>query len=177
MGIKLKLKKELESLAWATLYFSVWLGALLLVKSLLLAEYNIEFSDWSIVFMGVLVLAKVVLILERVPLGTKNQPAWVDVLLRTGLYVAGVFVVLLLEKGFEGRHEYGGFGSAMQAALVATDHLHIWVNTICVSAALLGYNILMVIRRNLGEGELIRMFIEHLPKEKAEQELTQHSGH
>jgi len=177
MDIKLKLKKEFESLAWATLYFSVWLGALLLVKTLLLAEYNIEFSDWSIIFMGVLVLAKVVLVFERIPLGTRMQPAWFDVLLRTLLYVAGVFLVLLLEKGFEGRHEHGGFGAALKMALVETNRFHLWVNTFCISAALLGYNVLAVIRRHLGKGGLLRLFIAPLPTEETAQELTQHSGH
>ena len=105
------------------------------------------------------------------------QPAWFDVLLRTLLYVAGVFLVLLLEKGFEGCHEHGGFGAALKMALVETNRFHLWVNTFCISAALLGYNVLAVILRHLGKGGLLRLFIAPLPKEETAQELNQHSDH
>jgi len=167
MGVGQKLSEELRSLFEAVLYFGVWIGALLLVKSLILKEYQITFSGGSAAFVGVLVLAKVVLILEHVSLGAwvRRQPAWLDVILRTILYVAGVFVVMILEKAFEGRHEYGGFGNAVTAIFEHADMPHILVNTICVAGALLGYNILAVIRRYLGTGELLRFFQSPLPDE------------
>lgn len=161
-----KLKKELRSLFEAMLYFGLWIGALMLVKSLILEEYHITFTGGSAALVGVLVLAKVVLILEHVSLGTwvRRQSAWLGVLLRTALYVAGVFVVMILEKAFEGRHEYGGFGNAVTAIFEHADMPHIWVNTICMTGALLGYNILAVIRRQLGSGELLRLFRSPLPE-------------
>ena len=98
-----KLKRELEELSLAGLYFFLWIGLLVAIKKLVLAEYQIEFVGLSAALIGALVLAKVVLILEHVPLGplTRSRPAWVEVLLRTVLYSAGVVVVMLLEKGFE----------------------------------------------------------------------------
>lgn len=163
-----KLKDEIKALTWAMLYFSACLGALMLVKKLILAEYRIEFSGWSLLLVGVLVLAKVVLVLEHVPLGAlvRNRPALVDVLLRTILYAVGVFVVLLLEKAFEGRHEHGGFGPSLAAVFRHADIPHIWVNTICLSGALLGYNIIALIRRHLGKGGLFRLFLSPLPEER-----------
>ena len=162
-----KLKEELRSLFEAMLYFGLWVGALLLVKSLILKDYQITFSGGSAALVGVLVLAKVVLILEHVSLGAwvRQQPAWLGVLLRTALYVAGVFVVMILEKAFEGRHEYGGFGNAVTAIFEHADMPHIWVNTICMTGALLGYNILAVIRRHLGTGGLLKFFQLPLPDE------------
>jgi len=117
--------------------------------------------------VGTLVLAKVVLVLEHVPLGawTRTRPALLDVVLRTLLYTVGVFVVLLLEKAFEGRHEHGGFGPSLIALFQHAEVPHVWVNTICMTGALLGYNAITVVRRHLGEGALIRLFLSPLPEQ------------
>jgi len=165
MSIKQKLQHEIMAVLWLTFYFGCCLGVLVLLKYLVLAEYQIAFSGFSVVLLGALVLAKVVLVLEYVPLGAwiQLQSAWVDVVLRTALYTFGVFVVLLLEKAFEGRHEYDGFGASLIAIFQHAELPHVWLNTICLSAALLSYNMLSVIRKHLGKGTLLRMFLTPLP--------------
>jgi hypothetical protein len=87
-------------------------------------------------------------------------------LLRTAMYSLGVAVVLVLEKGFEGRHEHGGFGPALQQLFQQADIYHVWANTIAISGALLGYNALSVVRRHLGKGGLVRIFLSPLPEEE-----------
>ena len=130
------------------------------------AEYQIAFHDLSVALVGALVLAKVVLVLEHVSFGAwvRTQPAWVDVVLRTALYAFGVFVLLLLEKAFEGRHEYESFSASMIAVFQQANAIHVWLNTICLSAALLSYNLLSVVRKHLGKGALLRMFLTPLPE-------------
>jgi len=105
--------------------------------------------------------------LEHVPLGkwVRTRPALVDVIFRTVLYALGVIVVLLLEKAFDGQHEYGGFSPSLRAVFHHVDIYHVWVNAICLSGALLGYNMLSVIRKYLGEGGLMRLFLSPLPEE------------
>jgi len=49
--------------------------------------------------------------------------------------------------------------------LKQADAPHIWANTICLSGALLGYNVLSVVRRQLGEAGLRRLFLSPLPEE------------
>ena len=161
MGLKEKLKHEMTSLALATAYFGLWVGSLVLLKTLILEEYQIEFNGLSKAIVGVLVLSKVVLILENVSFGrwVRSRPAWVDVLLRTLLYALGVVAVLLLEKALDGRHEHGGFIPSLEAVFQHADIPHVWANAICVIGALLGYNVLSVIRRSLGKGALLRMFL------------------
>jgi hypothetical protein len=80
MSFKQQLKYEIKAIGLAALYFGSWTGALLLLKSLILAEYKIAFHGWSVVVIGVLVLSKVVLVLEHVSLGAwvRARPAWVD---------------------------------------------------------------------------------------------------
>ena len=166
MSIAQKLKQEIVVLIALTFYFGCWLGILVLLKYLLLTEYHIAFSGLSVALVGALVLAKVVLVLEHVSLGAwvRAQPAWVDVLLRTTLCAFGVFVLLLLEKTFEGRHEYGSFGQSLLMVFQHADTMHVWLNTVCLSLALLSYNMLSVVRKRLGKGKLLRMFLTPLPE-------------
>ena len=87
--------------------------------------------------------------------------------MRTALYTAGVVVVLILEK----RHAAGGFVPAVQHLFQQADIYHVWANTLCVSGALFGVYVLSVIQRHIGEGGLIRMFLNPLPEETVVREL------
>jgi len=175
MNFKEKLNDEIKSIGITALYFGCWIAALLLLKSLVLAEYQIAFNGWSVVVVGALILSKVVLVLEHVSLGewVRARPAWVDVVLRTAMFSAGVVAVLVLEKGFENRHEYGGFIPAVRQLFQQTDIHHIWANALCLSGALLGYNVLFVVRRNLGERGLLQMFLSPLPEETKDNQPAQ----
>lgn len=156
MSFKNKLIHELKEIFWTTLYFSVWIGLFLTLKILLLEEYHIGFYQYSVILIGALIAAKVVLILNNVPFSswTKRQPAIIGILLRTLLYLAGIFIVMILEKSFEGRHEYGGFFNALKGISDQTEFYHVLVNTICIFGALLGFNIWSVVTKQLGEGWL-----------------------
>jgi hypothetical protein len=162
MSVKQKLANEIKAIVLTTLYFAVWFGMLVVLKELILADYDIAFRGFSAALIGALVVAKVVLVMEHVTLGqwVHKHPALVDVILRTLLYTVGVFVALLLEKAFEARHEYGGFVAALKNILRHRDMPHVWANSICVGVALLGFNILAVVRRHLGEGGLVRLFMD-----------------
>lgn len=161
MSIQEKLKHELKAVILVTLFFAAWLGIFMGLKILILDGYQIRFGSVSAVLIGALVLAKVVLILEHVPLGgwVKNKPVLVDVILRTVLYAFGTFVVMLLEKAFESRHEQGGFVSALTNVFQHRDMPHIWANTICVTGALLFYNLLSALNHHLGSGGLARVIL------------------
>jgi hypothetical protein len=167
MGFREKVRQELKAVVLTTLYFATWLCVLILLKTLVLAEYQIEFRGVSMALIGALVIAKVVLVMEHVPLGSwlHRRPAALDVIVRTVLYGIGVFVVLLLEKTFEARHEYGGFAAALAQAFAHRDMPHVWANTICVTSALLWFNAFSLVRRHLGEQALIRMLLEPASEE------------
>jgi hypothetical protein len=165
MGFQQRLLHEFKAVGVAALYFGCWLAVLLVIKQLILAEYHIEFSGLSKAVAGALILSKVVLVLEHVSLGAwvRARPAWVDVVVRTLLYAMGVLLVMLLERGFEGRHEYGGFAPSLGALFEQADIYHVWTNTIVLTGALLVYNLLAVVRRHLGEGGLLRLFMTPMP--------------
>lgn len=165
--LKQRVTNEIRSLAEAALYFGAWIGMLILIKTLVLAEYDIEFRDFSVILIGALILSKVVLVLEHVSLGAwvQGKPALVDVVLRTTVYGLGLVVVLVLEGAFEGRHEAGGFGPALKTMFQKADGDHIIVNAICLSGALLGYNVLALVRKQLGPGGLTHLFMSPLREE------------
>lgn len=166
MNFAHKLRREIRAVALTTLYFAVWLAALTFIKHLVLEEYRIEFHGFTVAVVGALVLAKVVLVLELVPLWAwvSARPAWVEVVLRTALYSVGVLVVLLAEKAFESRHEQGGLIAALFAVYRHADMPHVWTNAIVLSGALLVYNAMNIIRLNLGEGGLRAVFLSPPPK-------------
>jgi len=165
MSVWQRLVHEIKTVGLVAFYFGCWLGALIAIKQLVLAEYHIEFQGMSMALIGALVLSKVVLVLQYCPLGTwvRARPAWVDILLRTVLYSFGVIAVLLLEKGLEGRHEHGGIGPALAALAQHADIYHIWANAIAIGGALLVYNVFAAVRKHLGEGGLVRMLGRPLP--------------
>jgi len=165
--IHAKIKNEIRSVGLTTLYFGLWFCFMVVLKRLVLAEYRIEFQGLSIALFGALVIAKVVLVLEHVPLGAwmRQRPALVHVILRTVLYAAGVFIVVVFEKAFEAQHEYGGFISSLIQSFHDQNIHHVLATTISVAFALLGFNALFVIRRHLGKGGLFRVFLSPLAEE------------
>ena len=159
MSAASKLKEELGTVALYTLFFGAWFAMFILLKTLILAEYEIRFSGLSAAFVGALILAKVVLLLEHVSLGDgiARRPAWLEVLVRTVLYGFGVLVVLLLEKSFEVRHEKGGVLHALAGILYHEDIPHVVANAIVASCALLAFNLLSLFRKRLGPNALVGM--------------------
>lgn len=168
MSLKDRAKEELGALVLATGYFGFWVGVLLMFKTLLLADYHMPFHHWSAVIVGVLVLAKVVLVLEHLSLGRwlGARPAWMHVVFRAVLCALGVLVVMVIERGISERSEHPGIPGAIRSALHGANAPHLWTNALCITGALLGYSTLSVIRLQLGEGSLSRLFLEPLPRER-----------
>src|SRR4051794_19030534 len=99
--------KEIKAIARIAAYFAVVFILMMVMKKLYLKDYNIEFTGLSQALIGALIMSKVIILLGLVSLGpwVKKQPPIVDVILRTLLYTAGVWIVIILEKAFEKRHE------------------------------------------------------------------------
>ena len=157
-----------------TVYFGLCFALLMLLKRLVLAQYEIGFRGLGLAVLAALLVAKVVAVLEKVPLGSwvRRRPPAIDVVARTLLYILGVFLVLIVEKGFESRHEAGGFGPAVVKAFKNRDQSRVWAITIAVGGTLLVFNVMSVLRRRLGPRGLSRLFfttpLEELEAPRAE---------
>ena len=170
MGIPARLRNELKLVGLTTLFFAVWFAVLISLKWLILAEYSIEFRGVSIVLVGALIVAKVVLVLENVPLDRwiRDRSALTDVLVRTTLYGLGILVVLLVEQAFEARHEYGGFIPSLVQVMRHEDIPHVLAAAIGVTGALLVFNAMSVIRRHFGKRGLLELFLSPLPEQDSD---------
>ena len=161
MSLRQKLVREIRMVFVVTLYFLICFAVLMALKRLYLADYEIKFRGVGLALVSALIVAKVVLLMEHVTLGqwVRNHAVAVDILIRTVLCTIGVLVAVLLERGFEARHERGGFGAGVSWVFQHRDMNRVWADTIAVGAALLGFNALGTVRRHLGEGGLSRLFL------------------
>jgi hypothetical protein len=134
----------------------------MVLKKLLLEDYNIKIQGVSIVLISALIIAKVVLLMDLIPLGNaiKKKPVYVDVLIRTLLYSLGVLVVSLLEKAFETRNESGGFGNAVSTVFQHRDIYKVWANTLVVGISIFWFQIWRMIKSYLKKGELPQLFLK-----------------
>ena len=167
MSLAAKLKNEIVTVGLTTLFFASWFCMMVLLKKLVLSEYEIRVGNLSVALLGALVVAKVVLIMETIPIGSRlrARSGLFHIAMRTLMYALGVFLVLLVEKAFEARHEYGGFGSALANVWHHKDMPHVWATAICVAGALLMFNTFFIIRRHVGKRRLRLMFISPLPEQ------------
>lgn len=159
-----KILKELKLIFQTALYFLAWFGFLMLIKVLLLHEYKIEFYNYSTAIVGALVVAKTVLILNNVPVsGKATQAAFLVLLKRTFFFLAGVFIILVLEKTLESMKESGGFINALKNLPSSADRLHILVNTVCILGSLIFYNLWWLLKRHLGDQSFLSIMGAPVP--------------
>jgi len=166
MSINEKIKHELKAFTWSFLYFLTWFALLVLIKALLLHEYKIHFFSLSTAFIGALVVAKVVLILDNLPLSRKTikYPAYVHIIFRTIFFSIGVFLMMIIETAFEARHNYNGFIDSLMHVFSHVNIYQVYVNSICVAGALFGFNFLSLLNRYLGKGGIGKILINPFPE-------------
>ncbi len=166
MALKEKLAKEFKTVFFTSLYFLLWFSAMILIKTLLLREYEIKFYGFASAVVAALAIAKVVLVLEYVPIKyTEDKPAWQEVLVRTILYMIGAFVFIALEKAFHARHEYGSMLGAFANMGDMINTYHLWVNILNIGGAILLFNIWSVVKMHYGKGIFIQLMAAPLPQD------------
>ena len=152
-------KHELKQVGLVTLYFLFCFGVVLLLKKLFLAAYEIEFYALSAAAVGALVVAKVVVILDKTPTGTRfdaSRPLAVAALYKALLYSIVTFLVLFGEKTFHAWRESGVLGEAVTAAWAHRDRNVIFAKVICLGLGFAGYHLYAGLDRRLGKGTLWR---------------------
>ena len=94
-GTYVRIRKELREIGLATLYFLICFGFFLGLEKLLLGEYDVETSVLGAAVIGALVVAKVVVLLEKTSFGGRfrSGPLYVHALWRSLAYTAAGFVV------------------------------------------------------------------------------------
>ena len=153
-------KREMkEVLSISTVFFVIFVLFLLMKKSLL-DDYDINFYIISTALIASLILAKVVLIFDLLPLTKKtdNLLNIYRVFLRSLIYIFGYIVFTFLEHLIKELID----GESYSQALKATVH-HLFspafiTTFIGVFVAFLFFNAFWVIRANIGTTVLYNMF-------------------
>ncbi|MGD9329018.1 MAG: hypothetical protein PVH48_08650, partial [Cyclobacteriaceae bacterium] len=94
-----RIKEELKDSLLTAIYLLVWFGIMMLIKKLLLEDYHIEFTRTTVFIAGALGVSHAIDIFGKVPLFRKSAPpAMVEIISRILIVLAGVFILLILEK-------------------------------------------------------------------------------
>jgi hypothetical protein len=155
------LVEELKAIAGVTLYFAACFVLILLMKHFWLEEYGIRFTGIAAALVAALVTAKVIIVLDHVPLTRwlGGAPGIVSVVVRSAVYTAVVLVVMLLEKAFEARAEYGGFTSAVANIFHHPELPQLYATMIAVGLSFLAYNVFELMRQAVGGDRMVELFL------------------
>jgi hypothetical protein len=159
MSVMQTVKRELKEVGLVTVYFLVCFGIMLLLKKLVLAEYEVEFYALSGVVVGALVAAKVVVILDKTRVGTRfdeTHSVGVAAIYKTAWYAVATFFVLFAEKLFHAYRETGALGPAIVDVWEHRDRDVMFAKVIVIGIAYVGYHLYAGIDRRLGGGKLWR---------------------
>ena len=90
---------EVRSVIPPTLFFFVGFNLVLLTKRLMLAEYLVEYTGFLVATTGALIVGKVVLVADKMPLLRRFDyaPLAYPILFKTAVYTLLVFAARLLE--------------------------------------------------------------------------------
>ena len=157
------LKEELRTAGLATLYFMCCFLLFMVLKRLLLAQYDIAFYGVSAAVVGALVVGKVVVVLDKTRAGTRfenSHPVALSVLYKSLVYSAVVLLVVAAEKTFHAYRESGTLGSALVEVWRGRDRDHILATVLCVGLAFTAYNLFSAINRRLADRKLGRWLLD-----------------
>lgn len=160
MKILKKIFEEIRIILRTAAYFAIVFILMMVMKKLYLKDYDIEFTGLSQAIIGALIMAKVIILMELISLGSwvQRQPPIVDVIIRTLLYTLGVLIVVVLEKAFEDRHKADGFGNAISYVFSHRDIYHVWATTIGAAGSIFVYNSFSIVQRTMGKNGLAKLF-------------------
>jgi hypothetical protein len=155
------LAEEAKAIASVTLYFAACFIVNILLKQLWLADYGIEFSGIATALVAALITAKVVIVLDQIPLTgwLQGSPGIVEVITRSALYTTAVLVAMLCEKAFESRAEQGDLISALANVFDHPDMPKLWATALAVGLSFLAYNAFELVRRAIGAKRMVELFL------------------
>lgn len=157
------LKHELIEVAYVTLYFFFCFSVMLILKKLLLAQYQVEVNAISTAAISALIVAKIVIVLDKTPAGKRfdaRMALGAAALYKTLIYLLVTFLVLFLEKLFHAYREHGALIQALEAIWQQKDWNMMAGKLLWVGLTFFVYHLFAGLDRRLGEGKIRRMVFE-----------------
>ncbi|MGH0037625.1 MAG: hypothetical protein ACQGVK_21555 [Myxococcota bacterium] len=165
-----RVQGEIREIGLVSLYFLAFFLLFLSLKALLLDEYSIQTSVLGTAVVGALIVAKVVVLLEKTSFGglLDSHRAIYHVLWRSLAYTAAVFVVTLAEHLFEYYRATGDLSSALGRLRAGEGLDHVLALNLSVGTAFVLYNVFAELERDLGPGGLRRVLLERRDRADAQ---------
>jgi hypothetical protein len=160
MTIGERIRHEVREIGLVTLYFLSCFLFFLSLKKLFLEQYHLKITIFRTAVIGALVVAKVVVLLEKTSFGNRFRSVslFAHVLWRSLCYTAIVFLVTLAERLFHLYRESSELSRALSELWAGRDFNHFMAMNLCLGFSFLIYNCFSEIDHHLGEGGLRRLF-------------------
>jgi hypothetical protein len=155
------IKRELLEIIPPTFFFFVAFNVLTYTKKLMLEQYGIEFSGFVTATVGALIVAKVVLLADRIPFINKypDKPLIYNAAWKTAIYVLVTLVVRFLEYLIPHWWKYRSLSVAMDHLWNETIWPHFWAIQIWLVCLFFVYVSFREFARAVGEERFFKMFL------------------
>ena len=155
------IKRELLEIIPPTIFFFVAFNVIVLTKKLMLEQYDIKFSGFAGATVGALIVAKVVLLADRIPLINKypDKPLIYNAAWKTVIYVLVALAVRFLEYLIPHWWKYRDVSVALEHLWNETVWPHFWVIQIWLVCLFFVYVSFREFARAVGEERFLKMFL------------------
>jgi hypothetical protein len=158
-GWKHKLVHELIAYWLNVLYLTIFFSVFTSYRRLLMAHYDISYTEWGISLIKALILAKVILIVDllRISHSLEDRPLIVPTLYKTFIFSLFVALFAIMESAIRGFLQGKGLGGALDH-LLSQGTSEFLSRCLVAFCAFIPYFAFKEIGRVLGKGELGELF-------------------
>jgi hypothetical protein len=155
------IKRELLEIIPPTIFFFAAFNVIAYTKKLMLEQYHIKFSGFVAALVGALIVAKVVLLADRIPFINKypDKPLIYNVAWKTVIYMLVTLVVRFLEYLIPHLWKYRDGSVALERLWNETVWPHFWAIQIWLFCLFFVYVSFREFARAVGEERFFKMFL------------------
>lgn len=155
-------KRELKEVLVISSVFFVIFVLFLLMKKVILDDYKVDLYILSTALLGSLIIAKVVLIFDLLPLTKKTERLLniYRVFIRSLIYILGYVIFTFIEHLIRGLIEGKSFPVAFETTLHQLYSPAFIISFVGVLIAFIFFNAFWVVRATIGPKALYRMFFK-----------------
>ncbi len=156
-----RIKHEIIEAIPPAIFFFISFQLIALTSSLMLEKYGIEVSTFVSATIGALIVAKVVLITDMLPIVNRfpEKPLIYNVLWKTSIYLFAALLVRYIEHFIGFYRQYGEVALANRHLLEEVVWPHFWAVQIWLLVLFFMYCGLRELVRALGRKRVLHMFL------------------
>lgn len=162
-----KIKAEIKEVFAISLFFFTCFFIFLSLKKAFLSEYDITYYGMGTAVFGALLMGKVVVIFDQIPLikSIDHKPKIYPVLFRSGFYLVGYAVVVFIEHVVKGVIHGEVLNEAMAAAVGHMGTESFLISLLALFFAFFLFNGFWVLRNHLGPKALMALYFSSVENE------------